>query len=77
LIDPLEHPEPEMFGDASFLRSFVKCLELDHEKFIVDYNMPLPLETNRTSEKEVLYNDKTGSAYGIRTRGLLLEREVS
>jgi hypothetical protein len=31
------------------------------KKVVVDYTIPLPLETNRTSTKEVLYTDRIGS----------------
>ena len=66
-VKELEH----ILGEASFIqrktfiRSFVKRVEVNTEKVIVDYTIPLPVETNRTSTKEVLYTDRIGSAYRI------------
>ncbi len=44
---------------------------------VADDTVPLPLVTKRASEKEALFTGGIGSACGIRTRDLLLEREVS
>ncbi len=55
----------------------MKRVEVNPKKVAVDYTIPLPLEPKRTSTREVLYTDRIGSAYRIRTGDLLLEREVS
>jgi len=57
----------QILGEASFLqrktfiRSFVKRVEVDPKKVVVDYTIPLPLETNRTSTREVLCINRIGS----------------
>jgi site-specific DNA recombinase len=61
----------------AFLRSFVKRVEVNPDRIVLDYSIPMPLEKNRTSTNEVLYINRDGSAYRIRTGDLLLEREVS
>jgi hypothetical protein len=42
-----------------------------------DYRLPFAGGKNKTSTREVIYIEKVGSAYGIRTRGLVLERDAS
>ena len=49
----------------TFLRSFVKRVEVNPKKVVVDYTIPLPLETKRPSTREILYIDRIGSAYRI------------
>ncbi len=66
----------QILGEAPFLqrktfiRSFVKRVEVNPKKVVVDYTIPLPLETKRTSTKEVLYTDRIGSGGWIRTNDL-------
>ena len=73
----------KVLGQASFLqqktflRSFVKRVEVNPQTVALDYTIPLPMEKNRTSSREVLDINRIGSAYRIRTGDLLLEREVS
>ena len=50
----------------SFLRSFVKRIELDEPRVVIDYTMPLPIN-GLTSKEEVLCIDKIGSAGRTRT----------
>ncbi len=57
----------QILGEAPFLqrktfiRSFVKRVEVSPKKVMVDYTIPLPLEKNRTSTREVLYTNSIGS----------------
>ena len=73
----------QVLGEASFiqqktfLRRFVKRVEINPDGVALDYTIPLPLEKDRTSTREVLCIKQDGSAYRIRTGDLLLEREVS
>ncbi len=66
----------QILGEAPFLqrktfiRSFVKRVEVNPKKVVVDYTIPLPLETKRTSTREVLYTDRIGSGGRIRTHDL-------
>ena len=66
----------QILGEAPFLqrktfiRSFVKRVEVNPKKVVVDYTIPLPLEKNRTSTREVLYTDRIGSGGWIRTNDL-------
>ena len=50
----------------SFLRSFVKRIELNEPQVVIDYTMPLPINGLTTTE-EVLRIDKLGSPTRIRT----------
>ena len=50
----------------SFLRSFVKGIELDEPRVVIDYTMPLPIN-GLTTKEEVLRIDKVGSAGRTRT----------
>ena len=69
--------EKSFLQQKTFLRQFVKRVEINPDGIVMDYTVPVPVEKNRTSTREVLYINQDGSAYGIRTRDLLLEREVS
>jgi hypothetical protein len=66
----------QVLGQASFLqqktflRSFIKRVEVNHGTVTLDYSIPLPLEKNRTSSREVLYIDRNGSGGWIRTNDL-------
>jgi hypothetical protein len=61
----------EVLGESSFmqrktfLRSFVKRIEVNPNKVAVDYVLPLPPEKDGTSTREVLNTNRNGSAYGI------------
>jgi site-specific DNA recombinase len=50
----------------TFLRSFIKRIELDEPRVVIDYTMPLPINGLTTTE-EVLCIDKPGSPTRIRT----------
>ncbi len=50
----------------SFLRSFVKRIELNEPRVVIDYTMPLPIKGLTTTE-EVLCIDNLGSPTRIRT----------
>ena len=50
----------------SFLRSFVKRIELNEPQIVIDYTMPLPINGLTTTE-EVLCIDKLGSRGRART----------
>ena len=50
----------------SFLRTFIKRIELNAPKIIIDYTVPLPIKGLTTTE-EVLCIDKLGSPTRIRT----------
>ena len=53
--------EASFLQQKSFLRRFVKRVEINPKGFVLDYTIPLPLEKNRTSMTEVLNIDKVGS----------------
>ena len=53
----------------SFLRSFIKRIELNMPQVVIDYAMPLPIEGLTTTE-EVLCIYKLGSPSRIRTYNL-------
>jgi site-specific DNA recombinase len=63
----------QVLGEASFLqqktflRRFVKRVEINPKGIALDYTIPLPLEKNRTSTREVLCINKDGSGGWIRT----------
>ena len=69
--------EKSFLQQKTFLRRFVKRVEINPKGFVLDYTIPVPIDKNRTSTREVLYIEQLGSAYGIRTRDLRLERAVS
>jgi site-specific DNA recombinase len=66
----------QVLGEASFLqqktflRRFVKRVEINPKGIALDYTIPLPLEKNRTSTREVLCINKDGSGGWIRTNDL-------
>ena len=53
----------------SFLKSFIKRIELDEPRVVIDYTMPLPIKGLTTTE-EVLCIDKLGSPSWTRTNNL-------
>ena len=50
----------------SFLKSFIKRIELNKPQMVIDYTVPLPID-GLTTTKEVLRIDKPGSPTRIRT----------
>jgi site-specific DNA recombinase len=54
----------------TFLRSFIKKVNFEPGQVTIDYTIPMPIEENRTSEREVLSLDKVGSPSWIRTNNL-------
>ena len=50
----------------SFLKSFIKRIELNEPQVVIDYTMPLPIK-GLTATEEVLYIDGVGSPTRIRT----------
>ena len=61
----------------SFIRSFVKDVRVKEETVEITYTIPMPPSDIAHGETAVLSLVQHGSAYGIRTRGLRLERAVS
>ena len=61
----------------SFLRSFVKRVEVKPETIILDYTIPLPIKKNRTSSREVLDINRFGSGGWIRTNDLRVMGPIS
>ena len=53
----------------SFLRSFIKRIEINEPQIAIDYTVPLPIK-GLTTTKEVLRIDKFGSPTRIRTLNL-------
>ena len=78
-VNELEHVlgENSFLQQKTFLRRFVKRVEINPEGFVMDYTIPVPIDKNRTSTREVLYIKQDGSAYRIRTGDLVLERDAS
>ena len=59
--------EKSFLQQKTFLRRFVKRVEINPEGFVMDYTIPVPVDKNRTSTREVLYINKDGSPRWIRT----------
>ena len=53
--------EASFLQQKSFLRTFVKRVEINPKGLALEYTIPLPLNKNRTSVMEVLNIDKVGS----------------
>ena len=53
--------EASFLQQKSFLRTFVKRVEINPNGLALEYTIPLPLNKNRTSVMEVLNIDKVGS----------------
>lgn len=66
--------EVSFLEQKTFLRSFVKRIEVNPQTVTIDYTIPLPLEKNRTSTKEVLYINSLGSPHWKDTE-LLFEKK--
>ncbi len=54
----------------AFLHSFVKRIEIDGDKVVIKYNVPLPVGKKREKVEEVLPIDTFGGDRGIRTPDL-------
>ena len=59
--------EASFLQQKTFLRSFIKRVEIDSETVTMDYTIPVPTDNNTMSLKEVLRIDKTGSPTRTRT----------
>ena len=62
--------EKSFLQQKTFLRRFVKRVEINPKGFVIDYTIPVPVDKNRTSMREVLYIKKDGSGGWIRTNDL-------
>ena len=51
----------------AFLRSFIKRIEFEPGQVAIEYTIPMPIEKDRTSEREVLSFERLGSPSRIRT----------
>ena len=51
----------------TFLRSFVKRIDFKPEQVSIEYTIPMPIEKDKTSEREVLCIKRLGSPGRIRT----------
>jgi hypothetical protein len=60
--------ESSFLQRKTFLRTFIQKIEVNPENVIVDYTLPIPMNKDRTSTKEVLYINRIGSPSRIRTR---------
>jgi site-specific DNA recombinase len=54
----------------AFLRSFIKKIEFEPGQVTIDYNIPMPVKEDGTSEREVLSIKRLGSPSWIRTNNL-------
>ena len=59
--------EKTFLQQKTFLRRFVKRLEFNPKGVVLDYTIPVPVNKNRTSTREVLYIKQDGSPVWIRT----------
>ena len=57
----------------AFLRSFIKRIEFEPGQVAIDYTIPMPIEKDRTSEREVLPIERLGSPSRTRTYNLAVE----
>jgi site-specific DNA recombinase len=62
--------EKSFLQQKTFLRRFVKRMEFNPEGVVLDYTIPVPIDKNRTSTREVLYIKQDGSGGWIRTNDL-------
>jgi DNA invertase Pin-like site-specific DNA recombinase len=53
--------ESSFLQRKTFLRTFIQKIEVNPENVIVDYTLPIPMNKDRTSTKEVLYINRIGS----------------
>jgi site-specific DNA recombinase len=68
--------ESDFTQSKAFLRSFVKRIEIDGDKVVIKYNLPLPAGKKREKVEEVLPMDTLSGDRGIRTPDLLRAREA-
>ncbi len=69
--------QSELVEKRSFLKSFIESIEVEESTVKVIYTIPMPPSNLATETVGVLPFIRDGRAYGIRTRGLILERDVS
>ena len=69
--------DSSMSEQKTFIRSFVKDIHVANGEALLRYTIPLPPEGILHEKAGVLSTVQFGSAYGIRTRDLRLERAVS
>lgn len=53
--------EKSFLQQKTFLRRFVKRVEINPKGFVLDYTIPVPIDKNKTSTREVLYIKQDGS----------------
>ena len=63
--------EADMTQRKSFIRSFVKRIDIDNNNVVIKYKLPLPDTRGEKSDKAVLPIETFGGAGGIRTPYLL------
>ena len=63
--------ESDIAERKSFLRSFIKRIEINRNEVVVHYHLPLPQNEKGERVREVLPIDTFGGAGGIRTLYLL------
>ena len=63
--------EADITESKSFLRSFIKRIEIDKSEAVIHYNLPVPLYQSDMQSAAVLPIDNHGGAGGIRTPYLL------
>jgi hypothetical protein len=57
----------------TFLRSFVKRIDFKPGQVAINYTIPIPMENNVSSEREVLPIEYSGEPPGFRTLNLLIK----
>jgi predicted RNase H-like nuclease (RuvC/YqgF family) len=55
--------EKSFLQQKTLLRRFVKRVEINPSGFVLDYTIPVPVDKNRTSTREVLYIKQDGSPH--------------
>ena len=60
--------ESSFLQRKTFLRTFIQKIEVNPETVTVDYTLPIPIDKDRTSSKEVLYINRIGRPYRIKAR---------
>ena len=68
--------ESEITEKKTFLRSFIKRIDINKDKATIHYHLPLPNNENRKVAAEVLPIVTPGGAGGIRTPYLLLAKQA-
>jgi hypothetical protein len=59
------------------MKTFIKEVKVVDNEASIEYTLPMPPEKLLVGKAGVLSIVQNGSAYGIRTRGLVLERDAS